>query len=123
MQPYTASLRKPKNLTAADAVKRAEMPDPDGYPAEPPQLSASKLDGPNIGTLLSVPVTLPKFATPISQGVSEGILEHQVTPIYPRQALPLRLESPVVLQAIVNENGRLVNIKEESGHSLLARAA
>ncbi len=99
------------------------MTDPDSYTAEPPQLSASKLDGPKIGTLLSVPVTLPKFATPISQGVSEGILEHQVTPIYPRQALPLRLEGPVVLEAIVSENGRLENIKAVSGHSLLARAA
>ncbi|OLB86553.1 MAG: hypothetical protein AUI17_04280 [Acidobacteriales bacterium 13_2_20CM_2_55_5] len=119
----TASLTKSQNLTAADTVKRAVMTDPDSYTAEPPQLSASKLDGPKIGTLLSVPVTLPKFATPISQGVSEGILEHQVTPIYPRQALPLRLEGPVVLEAIVSENGRLENIKAVSGHSLLARAA
>ncbi|PYX00598.1 MAG: hypothetical protein DMG86_12150 [Acidobacteria bacterium] len=119
----TASLTKSQNLTAADTVKRAVMTDPDSYTAEPPQLSASKLDGPKIGTLLSVPVTLPKFATPISQGVSEGILEHQVTPIYPRQALSLRLEGPVVLEAIVSENGRLENIKAVSGHSLLARAA
>ena len=46
-----------------------------------------------------------------------------MTPIYPRQALSLRLEGPVVLEAIVSENGRLENIKAVSGHSLLARAA
>jgi len=119
----TASLTKTQNLTAADTVKRAVMTDSGSYTAEAPKLSASNLDGPKIGTLLSVPVTLPKFATPISQGVSEGILEHQVTPIYPRQALSLRLEGPVVLEAIVSENGRLENIKAVSGHSLLARAA
>jgi len=119
----TASLTKTQNLTAADTVKRAVMTDSGSYTADAPKLSASNLDGPKIGTLLSVPVTLPKFATPISQGVSEGILEHQVTPIYPRQALSLRLEGPVVLEAIVSENGRLENIKAVSGHSLLARAA
>ncbi len=119
----TASLTKTQNLTAADTVKRAVMTDSGSYTAEAPKLSASNLDGPKIGTLLSVPVTLPKFATPISQGVSEGILEHLVTPIYPRQALPLRLEGPVVLEAVVSENGRLENIKAVSGHSLLARAA
>jgi protein TonB len=108
---------------AADTVKRAAMTDSDMGPTEAPQLSASNLDSPKIGTLLSVPVTLPKFATPISQGVSEGVLEHQVTPTYPRQALPLRLEGPVVLDATVSESGRLENVKVVSGHSLLARAA
>ena len=55
--------------------------------------------------------------------MSEGVLEHQVTPTYPRQALPLRLEGPVVLDATVSESGRLENVKVVSGHSLLARAA
>jgi len=115
--------RAAKGLTAADTVKRAAMTDSDMGPTEAPPLSASNLDSPKIGTLLSVPVTLPKFATPISQGVSEGVLEHQVTPTYPRQALPLRLEGPVVLEATVSESGRLENVKVVSGHSLLARAA
>jgi TonB family protein len=112
-----------KSIMAADTVKRAAMTDSDMGPTEAPQLSASNLDSPKIGTLLSVPVTLPKFATPISQGVSEGVLEHQVRPTYPRQALPLRLEGPVVLDATVSESGRLENVKVVSGHSLLARAA
>ena len=122
-QTYSGSFTKSQHLSAADTVKRAAMTDSDMGPTEAPQLSASNLDSPKIGTLLSVPVTLPKFATPISQGVSEGVLEHQVTPTYPRQALPLRLEGPVVLEATVSESGRLENVKVVSGHSLLARAA
>ena len=120
---YSGSFTKTQHLRAADTVKHAAMTDSDMGPTEAPQLSASNLDSPKIGTLLSVPVTMPKFATPISQGVSEGVLEHQVTPTYPRQALPLRLEGPVVLDATVSEGGRLENIKVVSGHSLLARAA
>ena len=121
--PSGSFTKAAKSLMAADTVKRAAMTDSDMGPTEAPQLSASNLDSPKIGTLLSVPVTLPKFATPISQGVSEGVLEHQVTPTYPRQALPLRLEGPVVLDATVSESGRLENVKVVSGHSLLARAA
>jgi len=119
----SASSTQTQALTAADTVKRAAMTESDFGTTEAPQLSASNLDSPKIGTLLSVPVTLPKFATPISQGVSEGVLEHQVTPTYPRQALPLRLEGPVVLDATVSESGRLENIKAVSGHPLFARAA
>jgi TonB family protein len=121
--PSGSFTKSAKSLMAADTVKRAAMTDSDMGPTEAPQLSASNLDSPKIGTLLSAPVTLPKFATPISQGVSEGVLEHQVTPTYPRQALPLRLEGPVVLDATVSESGRLENVKVVSGHSLLARAA
>jgi len=118
-----ASPAKTHHLTPADTVKGAALTDSNSDTTEAPQLFASNLDNPKIGTLLSAPVTLPKFATPISQGVSEGAIEHQVTPIYPRQALPLRLEGAVVLEAIVSENGRLEDIKAVSGHSLLAQAA
>src|SRR2546429_59555 len=112
-----------QDLTAADTIKRAVITDSDSVATEAPQLSASNLDNRKIGTLLSGPVTLPKFGTPISQGVSEGVLEHQVAPIYPRQAFPLRLEGHVVLDATVSENGQLENVKVVSGHALLAQAA
>ena len=117
------SSTKIQDLTAADTIKRAVITDSDSVATEAPQLSASNLDNRKIGTLLSGPVTLPKFGTPISQGVSEGVLEHQVAPIYPRQAFPLRLEGHVVLDATVSENGQLENVKVVSGHALLAQAA
>jgi len=122
-QTSSVSSTKIEDLTAADTVKRAALTDSDSDTTEAPQLSASNLDNRKIGTLLSGPVTLPKFGTPISQGVSEGVLEHQVAPIYPRQAFPLRLEGHVVLDATVSENGQLENVKVVSGHALLAQAA
>ena len=112
-----------QDLTAADTIKRAAMTNSATETAEAPQLLVSNLDNPKMGALLSVAVTLPKFGTPISQGVSEGALVHQVTPLYPSQALPLRLEGPVVLDATVSENGQLENVKVISGHALLAQAA
>jgi TonB family protein len=111
------------SLTAKDTVKRAVLRDSAGDTAEAPQLSAANLDNRKIGTLLLAPVTMPKFATPISQGVTEGVIEHQVSPIYPSQALPLRLEGPVVLEATVSERGQLENVKVVSGHVMLAHAA
>jgi TonB family protein len=114
---------KGQDLTAADTIKRAITTDSDSETTEAPQLSASNLDNRKIGTLLSVPASLPKLGPPISQGVTAGTLEHQVTPTYPRQALPLRIEGPVVLDATVSENGLLENVKVVSGHALLAQAA
>jgi TonB family protein len=117
------SSTKIQDLTAADTVKRAITTDSDSDTTEAPQLSASNLDNRKIATLLSVPVSLPKFGPPISQGVTAGVLEHQVAPIYPRQALPLRIEGPVVLDATVSENGLIESVKVVSGHALLAQAA
>jgi TonB family protein len=119
----SASSTKIQDFAAADTVKRAVLTDSDSDTAEAPQLSASNLENPKIGTLISVPVILPKFGTPISQGVSEGAIAHRVTPVYPRQALPLRLEGPVVLDATVTENGQLEDVKVVSGHAMLAQAA
>lgn len=122
-ETFSASSTKTQDFAAADTVKRAVLTDSDSDAAEAPRLSASNLENPRIGTLISVPVILPKFGTPISQGISEGVIERQVTPVYPRQALPLRLEGPVVLDATVSENGQLEDVKAVSGHAILAHAA
>ena len=70
-----------------------------------------------------MPATLPQFAAPVSQGFSGGALAHKVQPIYPRQAIALRLEGSVHLQATVTENGVVRDLKVTSGHPMLARAA
>jgi TonB family protein len=87
-------------------------------PAAHPATDASELV-----SVLSVPASLPEFAAPVSQGFSGGVLVHKVRPIYPRQAVPLRLEGSVLLQATVAENGTVRDIKLTSGHPILARAA
>jgi len=76
-----------------------------------------------LSTVLSAPLDLPQRTVTISQGVSEGRLQHRVLPEYPAQARSLRLEGPVVLEAMVMEDGSVHDIKLVSGHPTLARAA
>jgi TonB family protein len=89
----------------------------------PPPAARPATDTGQLVRVLSVPATLPQFAGPISQGFSGGVLVHKVQPIYPRQAVPLRLEGSVLLQATVAENGAIRDLKVTSGHPMLARAA
>jgi TonB family protein len=95
-----------------------DSPERSNLPAARPATNTSEL-----ASLLSAPATLPQFAAPVSQGFSGGVLIRKVQPIYPRQAVPLRLEGPVLLQATVGENGAVRDIKLTSGHPVLARAA
>jgi TonB family protein len=76
---------------------------------------AKVLDSP-----LSVQPHLPEI---VSQGVSGGLLERKVQPIYPVEARSKRLQGPVVLQAVIDEFGNVRNLRTVSGDSILARAA
>jgi protein TonB len=70
---------------------------------------------------------VPKVATPqrvrVSQGVSEGLLVHQVKPVYPALARSARIQGAVVLQAVIGKDGSIQNLKMISGHPMLAPAA
>jgi TonB family protein len=59
----------------------------------------------------------------ISQGVSEGLLIKRINPVYPANALRLRLEGTVQLLATVSGKGDVTGIKVISGDRLLAAAA
>ncbi len=61
--------------------------------------------------------------TPVSQGISEGVLERRVNPTYPSQALSTRLQGSVVLRAMIAEDGSVHDLKVVSGQPVLARAA
>jgi TonB family protein len=73
-----------------------------------------------LGNTLSVQPNLPNM---VSQGVSGGLLERKVQPIYPAEARSKRLQGPVVLQAVIDEFGNVRNLRTVSGDSILARAA
>ena len=73
-----------------------------------------------LGNTLSVQPNLP---TMVSQGISGGLLERKVQPIYPVEARSKRLQGPVVLQAVIDEFGNVRNLRTVSGDSILARAA
>jgi protein TonB len=92
--------------------------------AAPPALVASNGEGssPLVNVLGSTPA-LPRFTTPVSQGVTEGVLTHRVQPIYPSQAIPLRLAGSVVLDATITEDGKVRDLIVVRGNRTLATAA
>jgi TonB family protein len=89
---------------------------------EAPALSlASNANTPQ--DLLTPSTTLPELSPAVSQGVSGGILEHRVDPVYPREALAMKLEGEVVLEATITKTGQVRNLKVLKGSPILGKAA
>ena len=65
----------------------------------------------------------PQQTLRISQGVSQGLILKRVQPIYPSQAMQMRLEGVVELQANISKTGSITGIKQLSGQAVLGRAA
>src|SRR5579864_5707522 len=59
----------------------------------------------------------------VSQGVMEGLVLKRVQPRYPSQALQMRIQGPVQLQATITKDGDIANLKIVSGDAVLAKAA
>jgi protein TonB len=107
----------PPNMGAAGVVG--------GVPGGVPGGSMGGVIGGIIGQTATTVV--PKVATPqrvrVSQGVSEGLLVHQVKPAYPPLARQARIQGQVVLQAAIGKDGSIQNLRLVSGHPMLAPAA
>ena len=74
----------------------------------------------------SGPTVAPKpilQALTISQGVSRGLLFKKVQPVYPKNALYMRIEGTVELVATIAKTGDITHVKVVSGESELAKAA
>jgi TonB family protein len=69
------------------------------------------------------PETLPERSPAISQGVTGGQLEHRVNPVYPPEALAMKLEGEVVLAATITRTGEVRDLKLLKGSPILGRAA
>jgi protein TonB len=80
-----------------------------------------------MSSIMNVPTAIPKAATPqrvrVSQGVSQGLLIHKVTPQYPPLARQARIQGVVVLQAEIGKDGSIQNLHVVSGHPMLTNAA
>jgi protein TonB len=59
----------------------------------------------------------------ISQGVSQGLLIKRVQPRYPQSALAMHLQGAVQLGAMIDKEGKIVNLQVLKGDAMLARAA
>jgi protein TonB len=69
-------------------------------------------------------VPRPSLATVrISQGVSQGLLIKRVQPKYPPAALSVRAQGAVQIEATINKEGNVTNLKVLSGDAVLSRAA
>lgn len=90
---------------------------------EAPRVAETSAGHASLGNFLPGSHTVPEFSGPVSQGVTDGFLIHKVQPIYPPQALPMRLEGPVVLEATITEEGNVQDLSVVSGNPTLARAA
>lgn len=74
------------------------------------------------------PASTPKAevqATRIKRGgeVQHANLLHQVKPTYPQLARTARVQGSVILEAIIDREGRVEDLRVLSGHPLLVRAA
>ena len=69
-----------------------------------------------------MPKPLPQ-ALNISQGVSHGLLTKKVQPVYPKNALAMRVEGSVELMATISKTGDITHVKVLNGDSQLAKAA
>jgi len=65
----------------------------------------------------------PFVALPVSQGVTGGRLTRKIEPIYPSEARTQHVEGPVMLDALVGEDGNVHEVTVTSGSPLLAKAA
>jgi TonB family protein len=97
----------------------------------PPSLGAiTHTAKPNVaGVVSAAPVEVPKLAAPavpaapkrirVSQGVTQGLLIHQVRPQYPAMARETRVEGDVLLEAVIGKDGTVSDLQVISGPSLL----
>ena len=129
------SSEQPADESAAPAfvVKNEQPRAAKKTAAEPDQAAAPSAIGVASGTdtnalaaISSAPVSVPKPSSDVvkvSQGVSEGLVLKRVAPRYPMQAIQLRKEGLVQLQATITKTGSITNLKVLTGDPTLAKAA
>ena len=59
----------------------------------------------------------------ITPGKAEQNLQHKVEPVYPEMARVAHIQGDVILRAVINQKGKVVNLKAISGHPILMQAA
>ncbi len=104
-----------------------------GLPIGDPRGSGILLDGfsreaPRVILPLEPPVSTTRAeaqVTRVKRGgeVQHANLLHQVKPTYPQLARTARVQGSVILEAIIDREGRVEGLRVLSGHPLLVRAA
>jgi len=123
-----AVVKKPAIVVkSSSSAKKSSQQSEESAPQLPNPLALEPANDKHISSLVaSVPVNLPKAAPSdlrISQGVSQGLLIKKVPPRYPQNALSMHLQGMVQLEATIDKEGNVKNLKVASGDAILARAA
>jgi protein TonB len=112
----------PKNIAKEEAPPNGATEVPDSVPGG---LLSGVLNS-VINIFRDIGVAQPKIAAQkvsISSGFAQGLLVHQVKPLYPLQARQARIEGTVFLQAIIGKDGTVQNVLALHGHPMLIQAA
>ena len=121
-QPDSAPIHV-KSTTRAKTHAQGEESAP---PLPSPLAVGSANDKTLSGLMSSASTSVPKPALAtvrISQGVSQGLLIKRVQPKYPPAALAVRAQGAVQIEATINKEGNVTNLKVLSGDPVLARSA
>ena len=122
-KPDSSPIRVKSNAAGAKTQAHAE----ESAPQLPSPLAVASANDSNLsGLMSSASSSLPKpsLATlRISQGVSQGLLIKRVQPKYPQAALAVHTQGAVQIEATINKEGNVINLKVLSGDPVLAHAA
>jgi len=117
-------------IRVSNQAPKAAAPKPTPEAEEPSAPSsldlASNASNPAIAGLVSAPARVPTGhaeTVNVSQGVSQGLLIKKVPPLYPPQALQMRIQGAVQLMAVISKTGNITNLKVQSGDAVLVKAA
>jgi protein TonB len=135
-------LMAPTKIPEKIAVVKDEEPPPaeapdgvvGGVPGGVPGGQLGGVVGGVLGSIVTAaPVPVPKEAPPppppppqrikVSAGVTAGLLERKVSPIYPALAKAARISGVVILQAVIGKDGSIEHLKAVSGHPMLVQSA
>lgn len=119
-EPFIVKTETPKAAQPKPPVEEAVAP-PELGPMDSGS-SSQAISGLVTSTPVNVPQQPPQMVK-VSQGVSQGLLLKRVQPVYPAQAMQIRIQGAVQLQAVISKEGNITNVKVLSGDSILARAA
>jgi periplasmic protein TonB len=121
--PNSAPILVQSNTAGAKTQAQPE----ESAPPLPSSLAVASANDSNLSGLMSTAsssVLRPSLATlRISQGVSQGLLIKRVQPKYPSAALAVHAQGAVQIEATINKEGNVTNLKLLSGDPVLARAA
>ena len=128
--PTGGNTEQPQALLVKNDHPKGAKPEAEAPESEEAPSASSIATGTSNSALTSLVNTnavnaqkAPQQTLRISQGVSQGLILKKVQPTYPPQALQMRLEGRVELQANVSKTGNISGIKQLSGDAILGRAA